>query len=188
MRVSRHLVDGILLLGLIVGTLGVLCLAYGFLGKRGQPILRGLLLVVGVGALFALVLTEYAVFAGHVTDVPRTLVGSAIYGVFFTGALGWETDGTERWWETIAGALLGILGIAAVVGVVGFFFRSLSWVSIARAGGLIAGAVVVVCVLRLMLIRMSEPRLRVVGVLFTVVGIASQALALGLDLSHVKVM
>lgn len=185
---SRNLVDGILIIGLIVGTLGVLCLAYGFLGKRGQRALRALLLVVGVGALFALVVIEFAVFANHDPSVPRVLAGSAIYGAFFTSALGRDTDGTESWWEAIVGALFGIVGVAALAGVVGGVFRSASWMTIARDGGLIAGAVLVVCALRLILIRMSEPRLRIVGVLFTMIGIASQALALGLDLSKVKVI
>jgi len=188
MSVSRNLVDGILITGLIIGTLGVLCLAYGFLGKRGQRGLRVLLLVVGVGALFALVLTEFAVFAGHDISVPSVLAGSAIYGVFFTTALGRDTDGAESWWEAIVGALLGIVGVAALAGLAAVVLRSGAWVTLALAGGLIAGAVLVVCVLRLILIRMSEPRLRVIGVLFTLVGMASQALALGLDLSKVKIL
>lgn len=41
--VSKYVVDAILIFGLVVGTLGVLCLSYGIFGEKGSKAVRGLL-------------------------------------------------------------------------------------------------------------------------------------------------
>lgn len=185
---SENIVNSILIIGLIVGTLGVLCLAYGFLGKTGQQGFRGLLLIVGVSALFALVLVELALFAGRDSDVPKVLVGSAIYGVFFTGALGRDTEATESWWGDFGGVVLGAVSVGVLASVVGIVYRSAMWENIVRAGGFIAVAVLVVCTLRMILIRRPERHLRIIGILLTLLGIASQVMALTLDILNVKIV
>jgi hypothetical protein len=78
--VNRYLVDGIVIGGLVVGTLGVFYLSNALFGTTGKGILRWLFLEIGFAIYFAvtnvylaLVTPVYALHLGPLTIVfPRT--------------------------------------------------------------------------------------------------------------------
>ncbi len=190
--VSRYAVDVFMIGGLIIGTLGVLYLAEGLFGQRGHALFHRLLVALG-WAVFSSA-TYYAL--GVLNPKTQSPLSSIIFGAAI-GGLGIGFGLTDfyqlNWHKFRKGDISGRLVYAggALVPVI----LMLSNVFVAHESiffaSLVAGYSAVLLLIGPafdLLSGFSGRQLQVVGLILTLLGIATQFIPPILDLLNIKVV
>lgn len=204
--VSRYLVDGIVIAGLLAGTLGVFYLSMGFFGKHRVSYLRPLLPAVTLPGLLMLLVISHPTLEHTRTRCLLTLCApvsapatrqSQVAGLVVIGLSTYLLAYTLQFLRPdVAGSHFRVVEILwAVVIVIGgltsftfvLFLFGNSFVAAIVGATYFAGLYVALAALVLGSIRLSEEQLKVIGLILTFVGIATQFLPPILDLLNISV-
>ncbi len=194
--VSRYVVDGIVIGGLVVGTMGVFYLANDLIGRIGNKVLRLLFTILSVGALGVLLILLHL---SGVLPTPRgTAFGDTFLGVpnivwyvlaYIVAICSLIAAGPKMRKLAQSRVFLGVSGLSLLGGIVwgalsDYYSSMLQAAAALGLSGLFLGLLYIIGIYGASL---SDRRLQIFGLILTLIGIASQFVSPVLDALNIKV-